>query len=418
MVTTIRGGQANYTVANGGSVPAGMHIRDIGKFARDLAPRKTPLLTRVGMGAPINVYQPEWGNSRIPNIKMSLGSNLGDNGGVSGYTGAHINVTVGAGQGVDLQRNSVLEVIDYFVGTTTLNYATRELIYLREAASGDTVNNVYRGYGGTTAQSHLTGAQVMIHSVAEPQLSTHAPLAVRRGIVSFNEFQRFSDELTIDRATQNTQTYEFPDGNPKAYDMANKVQFLKYALEAALWNGGRQAGSQANPPVPSMMGGIDTFITTNVTNANGAKLDARALEAELRRLWKTVDDNAGKTLLMDFDTASIFDGWGNASKMVDQDDTKRTYLVNKVQFREGVYDIAVSRNCPPATIYIVNLDDIKVHPRKGCDWTMQLKDGNVHNVANDTWGIFGDFTCVVKNENAMAKLYNFNTDAAAYPINW
>lgn len=42
MVTTIRGGQANYTVANGGSVPAGMHIRDIGKFARDLAPRKTP----------------------------------------------------------------------------------------------------------------------------------------------------------------------------------------------------------------------------------------------------------------------------------------------------------------------------------------------------------------------------------------
>ena len=418
MVATIRGGQANFTVANGGSVPAGMHIRDIGKFTRDLAPRKTPLLSRVGTGEGIDVFQPEWGQSRIPNLTLALGAGLGANGGVAGFTGADINVTVGTGQGVDLQRNTTIEIIDYFVGTTTPNTATRELIWLREAASGDLASNVYRGYGGTTAQAHTTGAQVKIFSVNEPQLSTKAPLAVRRGIVSFNDFTRFSDELTIDRATQNTKTYEFPNGSPKEYDMANKVQTLKFLLEQAVWTGGRQAGLQTNPPVPSAMGGIDTFITTNVTNANGAKLDARSLEFELRRLWKTVDEDAGKTLLMDFDTASLFDGWGNASKMIDQSDTKRTYLVNKVQFREGVYDIAVSRNCPAGTIYVVNLDDIKVHPRKGCDWTMQKKDGDIHNLSNDTWGIFGDFTLILRNENAMAKLYNFNVDSAAYSINW
>jgi hypothetical protein len=406
MVVQFRGPQPNYEVAAGGAIPDGTRVRDLGRYGEAVQPRMTPLLTRVGIGEGLNVDPPEWGQKHRGILETTLNA---------GVTNVATTFVFAASTGVRLMKYHVLKVTNYFAGTTRLDNSNAEIVWLNGDMSADTNTSVVRAMGSTTGKTHDAGAKVEIIGIAVPQLQFFPLGSIIRGTIAFNYFERFAQGVAWDKATLNTRTFEFPNGNPAPEDIEETQVELKLLLERSMWHSGRQPGSNTTGQ-PSMMGGFDTFITSNVTNVGSAKLTPALLEAEIRDLWKTVDDSAGKALLMSVDTAAIFDTLLNPIKTATVNDTSASFYLERIRFRSGTYDIGVSRHCPDGTIYIVNFDAIKVHPRAGCNWQMSKVLGENQGTAHDKHFIWGDFTMKLRKEATMAKLWNFNTDLNLYPL--
>ncbi len=403
MVTTFRGGQNTYsTSVAGGSVPPDNRIRFVSDWAMALEPWDTPMLTEIGIGPEYDQRPFYFGSSRRKPHVTNLGAGI-----AAGAT----TLTVAAGAGAALQKYMVLSIIDYIPGTTRLDETTKENVWVSAEPATDTLT-VARGQGGTTPVAHPAGALIEVIGTAEPQLQFHTLAAVTRGTQNYNEFQRFEGGVKADKAAQNMPTYEHKT-NPMLADFEEETKFQKLLLEKAIWRGGRQAGDLATP-LPSMMGGFDTFITTNVTNVGNATLTASVLEAEMRDLWKTVDDSAAKRFVMSMDTATIFDTLLNPIRMATVNDTSATLMLERVKFRSGTFNVQVSRHCPDGVIYILDTKQMSVRPFKGLNWHISRKDGMQHAADHDERFISGDFSLEVRNERTMAKIHNFNTDLDQY----
>lgn len=411
MTTTLRQGLTTYpTSVPGGTTPDANLIIRIDKWAEAYQPRRTPLLTRIGVGKEVDTRPHRWGESRRIALESTL-ANAIDN--------TTTSLPVLTGEGKLFHKWHVIEVIDFKTGSTSeLDETTREIMIVETDPPGDTLT-VRRGMSGSTAQAHSQGAKVFVIGSAEPELQEHTIGAIARGVQQFNYFQRFFDGVRADKAARNMPTWEHST-DPMLADLAEKQLELKLQLELAIWRGGRQQGNadSANP-VPATMGGIDTFITTNVTNMAGAKLTPRVLEAELRDLAKSVDGGPeGLALLMSYDTAAIFDSFIDPIRIATVRDNTLSLALDQVKFRFGTFDIMVSHNCRNGVIYGVRFENMKVRPFKGMNWHLTRKLGEQHGRDYDEVFVSGDFTLEFVREAESFKLYGFAEDLNVYNQVW
>lgn len=405
MATTLRAGLNTYpTSVTGGTIPDANKILEVADWAMALEPRRTPLLTDIGFGPAIDQKPFYWGQSKRTAVQTHL-------------AGAHNNstttLTVTSGTGVILQKWMVLEIINFIAGSSTLYDLTRrEIVIVTGEPSGDTAT-IARGQSGTSAIAHDDLAEVNVIGTAEPELQFHTIGPVTRGTQQYNYVQRFQEGVKADIAARNMPTWENKtDAMLADFEEAQLKQ--KYLLEMAIWKGGRQAGDPSTP-LPATMGGLDTFITTNVTNLSGAKLTPRVLEAELRDLAKSVENGPeGLRLLMSYDTAAIFDSLLNPIREATANDTTATLYTDSVRFRFGKFDIGVSHNCPNGVIYGVRTKNMKVRPFKGANWHVSQIVGKDNGADHDQMFISGDFTLTVEREAEMFKLYGFSQDFDQY----
>lgn len=409
MVTYLRQGLTNYpTSVTDGSIPTANAIIDVSEWAMALEPRKTPLLTLFGVGDPVDTRPLYWGQSyRVP-LETTANEAI-DN--------SETGIDVATGTGKYFQQWTVFEAIDFIAGSTTiLDDDTREIMLVTSDPAADTLT-VVRAQGGTSAVSHSNGCMIKIIGTAEPQLNTHSISPVVRGTQLYNYMQRFSGGVKADIAARNTPTWEHKS-DPMLADFAEEQLRQKLLLEMAIWRGGRQAGDVATP-LPAMFGGMDTFITTNVTDLSQSKLTPRLLESELRDLAKNTDGGAeGIMLLMSYNTAAIFDLMIDPVRLAKVDDTTISLYMERVKFRFGSFDIAVSHNAYDGSIWGVRKENFKVRPFKGANWHISRKDGSVHGVDHDEMYVSGDFTLQVIKEKSMFKLTGFNQDLDQYDSPW
>lgn len=404
-VTYLRQGLNTFpTSVTGGSTPDANKIVDVSDWAMALEPRKTPLLTLFGVGDPIDQKPFYWGQSQRVAIETTLGSSVNN---------STTTLPLATNTGVLGQQWTVFEVVDYLAGSSTvLDQSTREIMIATADPSGDNVT-VLRGQSGTTAVAHSSGAKVFIIGTAEPENANHSISPISRGFQYYNYTQRFQGGVKADKAAQNMPTWE-SKSNPMLKDFEEEQLRLKVLLEMAILHGGRQAGA-ADAATPATMGGIDTFIQTNVTNMAQAKLTPRLLEASLRDLAKKTDGGPeGITLLMGYDTAGIFDMLIDPIRMASASDTSLTMRVDTLKTRFGDFKIQTSHNVRSGVIYGIRPENFKVRPFKGLNWHVSKKDGAVHGVDRDEMYISGDFTLQVFKEASMFKLYAFNEDLTAY----
>lgn len=405
MVTSLRQGLNTFpTSVTGGATPDNNVIVDVSNWSEALEPRKTPLLTMIGMGEALEHRPTYWGQSQRVALETSL---------LSSMTNVATTSALATGTGVLTQKWTVAEIVDYMSGSTTvLDQSTREIVVRTDDAATDSIT-VVRAQGGTSAVAHAAGAKVFIIGTAEPENNNHSLSPISRGFRVYNYFQRFQGGVSADKAAQNTPTWEHKT-NPMLEDFREEQIRLKVLLEQAVLRGGRQAGDVATP-LPALMGGIDTYLTTNVTNLAFARLTPRVLEAELRDLAKQTDGGPeGLMLLMSYDTAAIWDMLIDPIRMAKSDDTMLTMYTEKVKFRFGTFDIATSHNVRNGVIYGIRKENLKVHPYKGLNWHVGKKDGAVHAVDRDEMYLSGDFTLVVKKEASMFKLHSFAEDLTSY----
>ncbi len=404
-VTTYRSGQNTFpTSVTGGTIPDANRIIEVAPWAMALEPRKTPILTKIWSNETVEQRPFYWGQSQLVAVETVLGSAV---------TNSATTLPAATGTGVILQKYMMLEIQDYISGSTTiLDPNRREIVWVSAEPSGDNAT-VARGQSGTSGIAHDQGARVNIIGVAAPELQYHTIAPTTRGFQYYNYVQRFEGGVKADIAAQNMPTWENPT-NAMLSDFEREQVKQKYLVEMAFWRGGRQAGDPSTP-LPATMGGIDTFMTTNVYNLANANLTPRILENALRDLARKTDGGPeGITLLMSYNTAAIFDALLDPIRMATADDTTVSLYTEKVKYRFGTYDIAVSHNCYDGVVYGIRWENLKIRPFKGANWHITWRKGQDHGADFDEKYCSGDMTLQVMREASQFKLYGFNSDLQNY----
>lgn len=405
-VTTLRSGLNTFpTSVTGGTTPDANRIIDVSDWAMALEPRRTPLLTRITKSDAVSQRPFYWGQSKRVAVETTA-------------SGAHNNSTttlnVASGTGVILQKYMILEIINFASGSTTvLDPTRREIVWVSAEPVADAAT-IVRAQSGTSGIAHDAGAKVIVIGTAEPELQTHTIGPVTRGFQFYNYVQRFEEGVKADKAAQNMPTWEHKN-NPMISDFEELQLKQKYLVEMAVWRGGRQAGDPSTP-LPATMGGIDTFLTTNVYNLAGARVTPRLLETSLRDLAKNTEGGPeGIELFMSYNTAAIFDALIDPIRMATATDTTLSLTVDSVKFRFGTFRITVSHNCFDNVIYGLRVANLSVRPFRGLNWHVSQKQGEMHGSDTDEKYISADLTFQLEKEASMFKLYNFDGNLDNYP---
>jgi hypothetical protein len=388
------------TGVSGGTIPLANKRIDVVDWVMRLEPYETPMLSTIGIGESIDQDIFYWGQSYQTPQTSALSEAL---------DASETDIDVTTNHGELFSKYMVIAVTDYQSGSSTLlDLDTRELMWLNQDVSNDTLN-VVRGVGSSTAVTHSSGAFVEIVGSAMPQLNDFSITPITRGDQAFNYFQRFQTSAVADEAARHQPTYENP-GDILLDDMAEKAKIEKIHLEKAIFQGGRQRGVPG--VTPDMFGGIDTFLSTNVTDVGNARLSVYTIQDELRDLWKSVGDNKATKFVMGPDTASMFDTLLNPYRDANFSDTSANLTLKNVNMRFGNFDILMHRYCPEGIVYGLRFDKMKIHPFEGRNW--QTKDIATDG-PYDRKGLSGDFTFKLTAEHTMFKLHNFDVNPDSYP---
>jgi hypothetical protein len=406
-MTTLRAVSNTFsTNVSGGTVPGdaatGHFIRDVHDIIARLEPQDTPLLTEIGFGEPLNQRKPEWLTGReTPHIAELEGA-IADN---------VTTINVVAGQGARFQKYQKIYVYNHVNTadvTSPIDYATKEEMWVSAEPSTDALT-VVRAQGGTTAKAFADGAFIDLGGPAEPEGQDHVLGPYTYGTFAYNHFGAYVCGHRASIQALKTPNLEIK-GDQMAYWMKEKAGRMKLGLEKDIVQGGRQAGNPTTP-LPSMMGGWDTFITDNVTNLNGNVLTLYDLENEGAGLWQTYRDTSKKRLVMNATTTRMFDGTLNPYRQGTLNDDSVNIQLRQVKTRFGNFEIEPTPWVPDGVIYGVDLNDMKLHPYEGGAWQEKehATDGHYR------WrSVYGEYTLIVKRPQRMFKIYGFNTDLLQY----
>lgn len=403
--TTFRSGQNTYNTGVSGGTQVTNNLRfDIEKWANALEPRRTPLLNRIGFGPATNRRPHYWGQSYLTPVASTVGSSF-----------SSTTLTVATGEGAYFQKYMVLAVTDYVSGTSgPLDETTREIVWVSAEPSTDTMT-VVRAQGGTTQATHAVGAYIEIIGTAEPELQAHTIAPVTRGVRAYNYVQRFEGGVKADKAAQIGLTFEHGETeNPMMTDFKNEQNKQKFFLEKAVWGGARQAGDVATP-LAAMLGGIETYITTNVVDLLGVPMTPRLIQTELILLATNTDGGPdGIELWMHPDTAAIFDAILDPIRMAGANDTSVSVYVETIKFRYGAFKLNTAYTCPRNRVYGLRPGQMQVRPYTGLAWHVSKKSGEMHGVDYDEIYTSGDYTFELMQEHSMFILKNFDQDLDTY----
>lgn len=384
-----------------GDAATGSRTRYISDWVRALAPYTTPLLSSLSVGKPVNVFKHEWGQSyQLPHT-VGLNEPL-DN--------SETGIDVTTGHGVRVQPYMVI-----YIPEDSSNNAA-EIVWV-QSISGDTLT-VVRGQGGTSAVAHDTGLTMDVIGVAEPQNVVHPRGSIIYGDTAFNYPQRFATSLQYDEFARWEPNLEFGNGDQLMKQIRRKQLDLKIGFEKALFRGGRQAGVADSTPDtdkrPSMFGGLNFFVTTNVTDKDNVKLSIMDIENQLANIWESAGENMPRVLLMNLKTKRIINRMMDAFRgsYTPMDENRARLVWESVTFETGTYFLGVSRRCYDSEVYGVDLDMLKIYPYQNQDWqTVELATQGAHEIR----AIRGAFTFEVKAEASMFRITDFDINLASYP---
>lgn len=394
-VTQFRAPENTVAQSLGGTLAADVAIEDLSTWVEAIEPWETPLYTLFNSSDEVEQDPHRWGQSfRIDTQTFQSGATS------IGATSTTVD------DGDIFQVGMVLDIADPMSGTTDVQDLTAVSQVVVTGVNGNVLTHT------ATTNNHGDDAIVRIVGTAEEMNSFHTEAPRQRGTRLFNYIQRFQAQLTSDIRAQNMPTWEHRS-NPLLADFAEEMKKQKLFLERAIYSGVRTQENTTNG-VAGRFGGLRTFITTNAVNMTGSVLDLESFEDVLFDLWTTADSRAAGKIVMSMNTARIFDELIDVQRRLSPTDDEIAKGIRKYQLRTGTYELIETRECPESEIWILNPDDIKLRPFKGANWHVTEKAGKDHAVDHDVKAISGDFTLEVRNEKAMARIYNFDTRLSQY----
>lgn len=390
--TVFRGAQnsGGYPTLTGGTSPDSLVIRLLADYTKYLDPDETPFTSSLKTGESVNQKKVEWFTGFLAPNQVALDANM---------TNVQTTVTFAAGDGAKVMPTDLLKIED-------------EIVWVTGFASAD-VANVVRAMGGTSAVAHTTPITIDILAPAA-QENADTPIApVARGSLEYNLPQLMDYGVHVSNRENNTPDYEFRQGN--LYDNILSKRMKEAAIQfeklAILGRRGSESSMVVGSGTPTTMGGLDFFTDRGMDV--GGPITESILGDALQTLWGSVGADAlpRQMLVGGFVKRALSSIWnGNRQATVRDDETNLTW--NQIETDFGKIKFVLSRYIPAGTAYLLNTNDITIHPYKGGSWT------EVRLPANGPYirGRFtGDYTMIFRNNAARYKLFNISTNKADYP---
>lgn len=352
-----------------------------------ISPFDVPLLSIIGkdsLSKPCTAVKHEW----LEDAMRPLDTALATVGEFSG-TGAVSTSTVAAGTGVYLAAGDVFQIDSELCLIGSVSTDTLAI------ASGG------RGYGGSTAASHLTGAAIRVIGSVSVQGGAIGPARTTTKTGKFNYTQIYNQSVTVTSTQRSTDKWTGPANElARLLDAETKVAWQLY--ERTLLSGRKVAAAASTA---GAMDGILPVVATNAYAKAGAALIEDYFLQAMQDAW-TAGGRISHAFLGAFQKRQ-------ANKFLDSmRETTRTdrtagAIVDSYTSDFGTISIVLDRNMPTDTVLLIDKDKIGFGPLQGnALHAVHIADTTA---LAEVWQVVGEYTAEVRNENAHAKLTGLAT---------
>jgi hypothetical protein len=283
-----------------------------------------------------------------------------------------------------------------------------ELLYVSSVSSNTLT--VVKGFGGTTDAAHLLGDTIELVTIARLEGADYTTGHTTTVSNPYNYTQIFAEAVKVTGSEAVNTKYGIAD--TMAYHLAKlmggsngvgekfRAGKLPILLQKTFYNGQRAQGSASTARA---MGGFKFFVTTNVTNLAGAKLQRTHIEDLFQDCYEAGGDPdtiiCGAWLRRKL--TSFYEGLITTSRS----ETRGGSRIDTVMTDFGELEIMYDRWCEPDELYIVDstkLGWVEYRPFAVYD-RPSTGDYEVKEV-------LGEYGFVLVNEAAHAYITNAATD--------
>ena len=306
-------------------------------------------------------------------------------------------------------------------GATTINVATgtgssfrtgdvvkidEELIRITADPSADALTTVAspngRGWGGSTAASHVLSSTIEIVGVAITEGNPTPGIARTTVKTSVSNYtQIFEDVVQVSSTLEAVE--QWAPGSEYARQLGKTMKTLMILMDKTLIYG---KPHQATGTTPGAMGGLRHFITTNVTAAAGAQISEKLVLDSLNLTY----DAGGRVRVM----ASRLKQKQGVNQFLDpnrrtgMDDRRAGAVVDSYLWDQGVVDILVDRWLPADEIEFLDSEHIGMGPLANQTLGHEILPKQSRLVQRGQ--ITGEYTAEVKSETAHARITGLATN--------
>jgi len=366
--------------------------RTIANLILNIDPNDVPCLTMFGKGKEKSIrmqnfpnHKVEWLEDTLRVRTSTIGEDLDD-----------------SETGVDVADGTMWRPGDVLL-------VDSEKLYVSSIASNTLT--VLRGWGSTSGAAHSNGATItyLFNAREEGDDSDDQPYTVPTNL--YNYSQIFQGEVKVSGSEMKAVSrYGIPDsykyqmmkllgGSGGGNGRKGNAGDLMIDLEKTFFYGERL---QRSSGVAGAMGGVDTFVTTNLTAMAGAALDPVTIENAVEDAW----GYGGKPNVI------VTNSWGHrkiTSFYQGQVRTERRedvggIVITTVRTHFGDLDILLNRWCPSNKMYILQRDLLGWVTLR--DWFEEPLAKSGDYVKGQ---VIGEYSFIITNEKAHAIISGFST---------
>ena len=277
-----------------------------------------------------------------------------------------------------------------------------DLEYMLVTAISSNTLTVTRDHGGTQA-THEDNVVVTITSRARIEGTASSDSSWSEANSATNATQIFHKEVDISRSAANLQRYGVSNLVEREIDKA--MVELPKLLNLTFYHGQRKAGSTTTP---SAMGGFETFATTNTNGLSSTPaLTQKNLEDELQDCF---DAGGAPDLILcnswaKRKIADFYSGFVRTERSETMGGITIESIISPVL--QGPLSIAVDRDCPTDSLYIVDRRFVGFVTIDPFMWDPLGKVGDTAAFGQ----VVGEYSLVVANETWQSSVTGFSVAA-------
>ena len=337
-----------------------------------LNPHQIPLLSRIGFGDPVYNTKHEWIEDELFAYESQLTEAI-----------TNTDTTLSVADGSIFRKDHVIRIDEEMLKVSTVN--------------GNNLT-VSRGYAGTSAAAHAADARVEILFVEGEEGADAREARFKKRVRRENYTQIFDDTIEISGTAMAIAQYGID--NLYASEQAKKMIEVALQLEKAAINGVKYENGQVR-----QMAGIRSFITTNVTDAQGGDLTLEMVNDLAQKIYEKggFATGANHVIMVGPKQKRALSQIGSEQIVIDRDDTARGQRVERLVTDFGELPIVLNNNVDAKELFIVDLNRIAVRPLNGREFFHEYLGKRGDYV---TGQIVGEYTLEFRQEAAHARIKN------------
>ena len=282
-----------------------------------------------------------------------------------------------------------------------------ELLYV-SSISTNTLT-VVRGFAGTTAATHTDNTVVTLATSARLEGATATTGHTTVVSAPYNHTQILAEAVKITGSQDVDENYGISDdmayhiakliGGGTGIGSKGKAGKLSILLAQIAFYGQRAVGSSTTARAA---GGMEQFITTNLTNKASASLTRKDLEDMMQACF--LAGGAPDTIVCNAWVRRKISGFYEGSIRTDRSEERGGSTITTVDTDFGSMEVVFDRWCPTDRAYVIEKDKMGWITYRPFDVYDRASTGDY-----EIKDVLGEYSFIVCNEDAHGYIYNIST---------